>query len=487
MDFSALQTLLTAMRGKTVVCVGDVMVDRFVHGEVARVSPEAPIPVLLRGRESAMLGGVGNVAANIAALGGRAILVAVVGDDATAHEAVKLAAEIEGLDAELATQPGRTTSLKTRFVAAGQQLLRVDEEDASPIDRAVEGQLTAAIGVASAAKAILISDYGKGAVAAPVMKACRAAAASLGAALIVDSKSQRFDAYGAVDLIKPNAAELARVTGLPTGSDAEIETALSAALLLCEAKAILVTRGPRGMSLAVRGEGVRHTPGAPRQVFDVVGAGDTAMAALGLALAGGAGLDDAVALSVLAAGVVVGKHGTATVGADEVIEAALAADRGPAEAKVATIERLVREVARWRDHGLKVGFTNGCFDVLHRGHVAYLAQASAWCDRLVVGLNSDGSVRALKGEGRPVNDLESRALVLAALGSVDLVVAFDAETPLDLIKAVRPDVLIKGADYALEGVVGHEFVQSYGGEVKLAPLVEGFSTTAAIARMTRSA
>jgi D-beta-D-heptose 7-phosphate kinase/D-beta-D-heptose 1-phosphate adenosyltransferase len=487
MDLSSLQALLAAMRGAKVVCVGDLMVDRFVQGEVARVSPEAPIPVLLRGPETAMLGGAGNVAANVAALGGAAVLIGVVGDDPAAHEAATLAGEIEGLDAELATQVGRTTSVKTRFVSGGQQLLRVDQEDVSPVDQGAEARMVAAVGDAgTSAHAILISDYGKGAVTDAVIAACRAAARA-GAALIVDSKSKRFDRYGAVDLIKPNAAELSQVTGLPTGSDAEIEAALAHALGLCEAKAILVTRGARGMSLAVRGEGVRHSPGMPRQVFDVTGAGDTALAALGLALAAGAGLDQAVALAVLAAGVVVSKHGTATASPEEIIEASLATERAPADAKVATPERLAREVARWREHGLKVGFTNGCFDVLHRGHVAYLAQARAWCDRLVVGVNSDRSVRALKGEGRPINDLESRALVLAGLGSVDLVVAFDAETPMELIEQVRPDVLVKGADYAVEGVVGHEFVQSYGGQVKLAPLVEGYSTSAAIAKMTRSA
>jgi D-beta-D-heptose 7-phosphate kinase/D-beta-D-heptose 1-phosphate adenosyltransferase len=221
----------------------------------------------------------------------------------------------------------------------------------------------------------------------------------------------------------------------------------------------------------------------PRQVFDVSGAGDTALAALGLALAAGAEIDHAVELALLASGVVVEKAGTAVVTPEELIEAEISAHRAPVEAKIVTPERMIAKIAGWRAQGFKIGFTNGCFDILHRGHVAYLSQARSWCDKLVVGLNSDGSIRALKGEGRPVNDLESRALVLAGLGSVDLVVSFSEETPIALIEAARPDVLIKGADYTVEGVVGNAFVQSYGGQVRLAGLVDGFSTTATIRKL----
>ena len=317
-----------------------------------------------------------------------------------------------------------------------------------------------------------------------VIAACLAAAADVGAPLIVDSKARGFARYGAADLVKPNAAELAHATGLPTGDDAEVEAALAAALDACACRAILVTRSAQGMSLAVRGEPVRHFRGQPRQVFDVSGAGDTALAALGLALAAGASLAAATELALLASGVVVEKAGTAVVTPAELIEAELAQHRASTEFKIATPERMAAEAARWRAQGLRVGFTNGCFDILHRGHVAYLAQARSWCDRLIVGVNSDRSVRALKGEGRPVNDLESRALVLAGLGSVDLVTPFDEDAPLALIERARPDVLIKGSDYTVEGVVGGDLVTSYGGQVKLADLVEGYSTTAAIRKMT---
>ena len=484
MDLSALQHLLGAVSGARVACVGDLMVDRFVYGDVTRVSPEAPIPVLARTRELVMLGAAGNVARNVAALGGQVALVGLIGGDSEGKEALRLVGAESGVEGFLVTDATRPTTLKTRYVSGGQQLLRVDLEESRPASGEVEQRLIRTIrDVAEGCGVVLVSDYGKGVVTDAVIAQCRAASAA-GARVIVDSKARNFARYGAVDVIKPNAGELAYATDMPVSTDAEVEAALARALDLCEAKAVLVTRAAKGISLAVRGESVRHFAGVPREVFDASGAGDTTLAALGLALAAGAPIEDAVAFAQLASGVAVGKVGTATVSPTELTEAAISAHLAPAEAKIVTAGRMAEEVARWRAKGLKVGFTNGCFDILHRGHVAYLAQARAWCDRLVVGLNSDRSVTALKGEGRPVNDLESRALVLAGLGSVDLVAPFDEETPIKLIEAARPDVLVKGADYSEAQVVGGDLVKSWGGEVKLAPLVEGYSTTAAIARLS---
>ncbi len=484
MDLSALQHLLGLAPGRRVACVGDLMVDRFVYGEVTRVSPEAPVPVLARSHELMMLGASGNVARNVAALGGEVSLVGVIGDDAEGKQALRLVSEEAGVEGYLVTDGARPTTLKTRFVAGAQQVLRVDLETNRPVSGDVEQRLVRTIrDAAKDAGAILLSDYGKGVVTEAVIAACREAALQSGGKLVVDSKARSFAHYGAVDLIKPNAAELAHATDLPTETDEQVAAALTRALELWEAKAILVTRASKGISFAARGEPARHFPTAPREVFDASGAGDTTLAALGLALAAQVPIEDAIAFAQLASGVAVGKVGTATVSPEEMVEAALSAHMAPAEAKVATAQRMGDEVARWRAKGLKVGFTNGCFDILHKGHVAYLAQARAWCDRLIVGLNSDESVRALKGEGRPVNDLESRALVLAGLGSVDLVVPFEQDTPLKLIEAARPDVLIKGADYAESEVVGGDLVKGWGGEVKLASIVEGYSTTAAIAKM----
>jgi len=484
MDLAALQHLLVTVSGARVACVGDLMVDRFVYGDVTRVSPEAPIPVLARQRELVMLGAAGNVARNVAALGGSVALVGLVGGDAEGHEALRLVGGETGVEGFLVNDPTRPTTLKTRFVSGGQQLLRVDLEESRPATGEVEQRLVRTVrDVAEGAGVLLISDYGKGVVTEAVIAACLAAAKN-GARVIVDSKARSFARYGQVDIIKPNAAELAYATDMPVSTNAEIETALARALELCEARAVLVTRAAKGISLAERGKPVRHFPGVPKEVFDASGAGDTTLAALGLALAAGADIEVAVQFAQLASGVAVGKIGTATVSPEELIEASITAHLAPAEAKIATPQRMADEVARWRAKGLRVGFTNGCFDILHRGHVAYLNQARAWCDRLIVGLNSDASVKALKGEGRPVNDLESRALVLAGLGAVDLVVPFEEETPIKLINGARPDVLIKGADYTEDQVVGAPEVHSWGGEVKLAPVVEGYSTTAAIARLS---
>ncbi len=488
MDVSSLQHVLAAISGLKIACVGDLMIDRYVYGEVTRISPEAPIPVLARSSETVMLGAVGNVARNVAALSGQAILCAPVGDDASGHELTTLVGIASGVTGKLVTQPGRPTTVKVRFVAGGQQLLRVDSETSAAIDNAAESALIQSIQTAvSGAKLVVLSDYAKGALSPAVIAATRDAAAKAGIALVVDPKGRSLAKYGPVDLIKPNAGELSLAVDMPVGTDAEVEAALKAALGVCQSKALLVTRAAQGMSLAVRGQPVRHFRGKKREVFDVSGAGDTGLAALGLAMAAGIEIGAAVEFAILASGIVVGKAGTATVTPADLIEAELTSHMASAEDKIATPEDLVRIIAAWRAEGLTVGFTNGCFDILHRGHVAYLAQARSWCDRLIVGLNTDRSVSALKGPSRPVNDLESRALVLAGLSHVDMVVPFDENTPIGLIEAIRPDVLIKGADYSEDGVVGGDFVKSYGGRVRLANLVDGYSTTAAIARFKKDA
>jgi D-beta-D-heptose 7-phosphate kinase / D-beta-D-heptose 1-phosphate adenosyltransferase len=486
MDLTALQSLLGVIRQARVACVGDVMVDRFVYGEVGRTSPEAPVAVLARVREASMLGGAGNVARNVAALGGIAALAGVLGEDPAGSDALRMLESEGRMEGHLVSVPGRPTTVKTRYVAGGQQLLRVDAEEIGALPSASADKMVNAVRHAVRdAGAILLSDYGKGAVSDAVIAACLEAARLSGAPLIVDSKARGLHRYGSAALLKPNAAELAHVTDMPTDTDAQVEAALAHALTLCDVGGILVTRAARGMSLLQRGGVVCHFRGSAREVFDVSGAGDTAIAALGLALAAGAAYGDAVELALLASGVAVSKAGTAVVSPEELIEAEVAARLAPAEAKIASFERAAHLAAVWRAQGLKVGFTNGCFDILHRGHISYLVQARGWCDRLIVGINSDASVKRLKGDSRPVNDLDSRAVVLGGLSHVDLVAPFSEDTPLDLIEAVRPDVLIKGADYTEATVVGAKEVRSWGGVVQLAPLVEGYSTSAAIERMAK--
>lgn len=479
LDLGQLQALLERVRGLKVACVGDLMLDRYVYGEVSRISPEAPIPVLKARRTVAMAGAVGNVARNVGSLGGAARLGAAVGQDAAGFELLALIKQDEGVESFVEVSPLAPTIVKTRYVSAGQQLLRLDDEE--PGDRTLPSN-----GVFDGAASILISDYAKGSVTVALLDDALKAASASGAPVIVDPKGSDFARYGAVDVIKPNASELAGATGLPVDSDADVEAALTALLAATTAKAIIVTRAGKGMSLMRRGGEAKHFPGRAREVFDVSGAGDTGLAALGLALGAGASLETAVEFAILASGVVVGKAGTAVVTPAELIDAEMSQHASGAHAKVMPLDELAHVVEGWKRQGLKVGFTNGCFDILHRGHVAYLAQARGWCDRLVVALNTDASVRRLKGEGRPINDLDSRAVVIGGLQSVDRVTSFDDPTPLALIERLRPDVLIKGADYTREGVVGGDLVESWGGEVKLATFEDGFSTTRTISKMKDS-
>ena len=461
MSGAHLPGLIHAAAGKRVVCVGDVMLDRFIYGGVTRISPEAPVPIMRRTREAAMPGGAGNVARNLASLGLSVSLIGVVGDDGEGRELAALLGDIDGVDADLIAMRDRSTTLKTRFVAGGQQLLRVDAEDTSPIGPSPEAELIASIAdEASHASVIILSDYAKGAVTDGVIAAALAAGDQYGIPVIADPKGLDFTRYGAVDLIKPNANELAAAMGLKVETDKDVDDALMAAQTLLMAKSIVVTRAAKGMSYAIEGEPAVHLSGQAREVYDVSGAGDTSIAASGIA---------------------VGKAGTATVSADEMITALQMGLRNGGVSYL-TLDAAKAQVASWRDAGLTVGFTNGCFDILHPGHLRVLEEAKYRCGRLVVGLNSDASVKRLKGPTRPVNDADSRARVLSGLMAVDAVVVFEEDTPGALIEALQPDLLVKGGDYSIETIVGADTVQARGGTVHIVPLVDGQSTTAAIAR-----
>ena len=482
MSGAHLPGLIHAAAGKRVVCVGDVMLDRFIYGGVTRISPEAPVPIMRRTREAAMPGGAGNVARNLASLGLSVSLIGVVGDDGEGRELAALLGDIDGVDADLIAMRDRSTTLKTRFVAGGQQLLRVDAEDTSPIGPSPEAELIASIAdEASHASVIILSDYAKGAVTDGVIAAALAAGDQYGIPVIADPKGLDFTRYGAVDLIKPNANELAAAMGLKVETDKDVDDALMAAQTLLMAKSIVVTRAAKGMSYAIEGEPAVHLSGQAREVYDVSGAGDTSIAALALGLAGGGSVADAVSLAITASGIAVGKAGTATVSADEMITALQMGLRN-GWVSYLTLDAAKAQVASWRDAGLTVGFTNGCFDILHPGHLRVLEEAKSRCGRLVVGLNSDASVKRLKGPTRPVNDADSRARVLSGLMAVDAVVVFEEDTPGALIEALQPDLLVKGGDYSIETIVGADTVQARGGTVHIVPLVDGQSTTAAIAR-----
>ncbi len=482
---STLAGLVARLAGARVVCVGDAMLDRFVLGTVDRVSPEAPIAVLRVEREHAMLGGAGNVVRNLSALGTQARFVGVIGDDAAGAEVMTQLTEQPGAEPSLVISPGRRTTIKERFVAGMQQLLRADREAAGPLSAEAEQALLSHIGKIDGALAL--SDYGKGVLSDTVLKGAIAAAGKL--PIVVDPKGADFRRYRGATVVTPNRKELALATGMPVGTDQEVMAAARRIIETCGIANVLVTLSEYGMMLVPGRDSTEkaptHLPAEAREVFDVSGAGDTVVAALAAALSAGATLLEAAQLANVAAGIAVGKVGTAVVYPDEILHALHAQELMGGEAKVLGLGAAIDRVAQWRRKGMKIGFTNGCFDLLHPGHVSLLAQSRAACDRLVVGLNSDESVGRLKGKGRPVQPEAARAVVLASLQSVDLVVVFPEDTPIELIKAIKPELLIKGADYTVDTVVGADIVQAYGGRVMLADILPGHSTSATIKKLAR--
>ncbi len=472
----------------SVLCVGDVMLDRYVYGRVDRVSAEAPIPVFRTQSRRSMLGGCGNVARNVCALGGRAVLVGVTGDDRPGAEIADFATMEPRLGARMIVEPGRRSTVKTRYVAAGQQILRADDESTDPVTpESAERLMDAVRDALPQVDAVVLSDYLKGVATDETIAAIIGEARACGVPVIADPKRDDLSVYRGAALLKPNQSELSQAARLPCRTDAEVAAAARRVLETCGVESVLVSRAGRGLSLIVPGAEPLHVTARALEVYDVSGAGDTVVATLAVALAAGGSLEAAAELANTAAGIVVGKVGTAVVGRDELAARRLELEVSSSEDKIVSTGAALAEVERWRADGLRVGFTNGCFDLLHPGHVSLLGEAGAACDRLIVAINSDDSVRRLKGEGRPVQGQAARAIVLASLAQVDRVVVFSDDTPIPLLEQLRPDVLVKGADYAIDEVVGADVVRAYGGEVKLAALVPGHSSSDVIARMSPDA
>lgn len=453
------------------------MLDRFLYGEASRLSPEAPVPVVRLTRTQSMAGGAGNVARNILALGGSAGLIGLVGADPEGTEIATLLGEA----GHLLRSPARRTTIKLRVIAARQQVVRVDEEERREADSAEAAAIAARLAeLLPGSQALILSDYGKGVLTPPVLAAAIQAARACGIPVLADPKGRDFSRYAGATCLTPNATELAEATGMPVGTDAECEAAARAVLVAVPVEAVLATRSEKGMMLVRRDAAAITVPAMAREVFDVSGAGDTVIATLALGVAAGLSLEGAMRAANAAAGVVVGKLGTATCSAAELDHAMRELEGATGE--ILTWPAAQRLVQSWRDQGLRVGFANGCFDILHAGHTRMLRAARAECDRLVVALNDDASVTRLKGAPRPVNPLEDRAAVIAALASVDAVIAFPQDTPLEAITALRPDRLFKGSDYTLGQVVGAPEVASWGGRTILLDLLPGRSTTGILER-----
>ncbi|MFI8579149.1 bifunctional D-glycero-beta-D-manno-heptose-7-phosphate kinase/D-glycero-beta-D-manno-heptose 1-phosphate adenylyltransferase HldE [Ectopseudomonas khazarica] len=458
-----------------VLVVGDVMLDRYWHGGTSRISPEAPVPVVRVEQIEDRPGGAANVALNIAALGSRALLVGVTGVDEAADS---LSDSLRGVGVETHFQrlDEQPTIVKLRVMSRHQQLLRMDFEepfdtDSAALAREVE-QLLAGV------KVLVLSDYGKGAL--QNHQALIQLARARGIAVLADPKGKDFSIYRGASLITPNLHEFETIVG---GCVDEAELVSKGARLMRELElgALLVTRGEHGMTLLRPEHAPLHLPARAREVFDVTGAGDTVISTLAASIAAGEELPNAVALANLAAGIVVGKLGTAAISAPE-LRRAVQREEG-SERGVLSLDQLLIAIEDARAHGEKIVFTNGCFDILHAGHVTYLEQARAQGDRLIVAINDDASVSRLKGPGRPINAVDRRMAVLAGLGAVDWVVSFSEDTPERLLKQVQPDVLVKGGDYGVDQVVGADIVQAYGGEVRVLGLVENSSTTAIVEKI----
>jgi D-beta-D-heptose 7-phosphate kinase / D-beta-D-heptose 1-phosphate adenosyltransferase len=482
-DFDALSH---AMTRQTVLCVGDLMLDEFVYGEVSRISPEAPAPVIAVQRSETDIGGAGNVARNIVSLGARCIFVGLVGEDA-AGATLKAELGRESLiESVLVCDPTRPTTRKVRFVSEhfSTHMLRADWESTAPASAATEQKLIDAIlPLLPRADIVLLSDYAKGVLTARVIRNVIDAARKLGKRVIVDPKSPNLAIYRGATLLKPNRKEFAEATRSRLDTDQSIADGAQEIMQLADCEAVLVTQSEHGMTLVPRNGDVIHVPGLPVRVRDVSGAGDTVAAVVAVTLAAGADWEAALRMANAAAAVAVSKQGAAVVSSAELRRKILPHAFLAAEEKiVGSAGELETQLLAWRKQDLRIGFTNGCFDILHPGHVKLLTAARATCDRLIVGLNSDASVKRLKGADRPVQNERARSEVLAALEAVDLVVLFDEDTPLNLITQIKPGVLVKGADYTREQVVGHEIVEAHGGEVRLVEILQGFSTTSLVER-----
>lgn len=469
---------------KWALVIGDLMLDRYLIGDVDRISPEAPVPVVLIKQQKERAGGAANVAANLAKLGIPTRLAGCVGADAEG-EALRTIVSEMGIGTEGLTQSShRTTITKTRILGGHQQIVRLDQENHEVFTRAENEQLLAAITKLLAEKPaiVVLSDYAKGALGAETCASAIKQANQLKIPVLVDPKGRDYSKYKGATALTPNKREAAEACGVSISNNAALLSAANQLRKSLGLKFLAVTRGEEGISVTDE-NATMHIPASAKQVFDVSGAGDTVIATLAAGLIHGLNHQEALQLANVAAGIVVGKVGTVPVELDELLGELISQDSAVQTNKICTLEGLVARTKLWKSGKQRIAFTNGCFDLLHAGHVTYLEAAKKVGDKLVLGLNTDRSVSVLKGPSRPVIHEQDRARVLAALEAVDAVILFDEDTPLDLIKAIQPDILVKGSDYTEDQVVGAAEVKSWGGRVELIPIVPGRSTSNIIEKL----
>jgi D-beta-D-heptose 7-phosphate kinase / D-beta-D-heptose 1-phosphate adenosyltransferase len=479
-----IQLIEHGWNSKRLMVVGDVMLDKYIWGEVGRISPEAPVPVVRAKDYSHHPGGAANVAMNLARLGAQTIVVGYTGADENGKLLLD-ALTSNGIVSHCVESPESPTVTKLRILGGKQQMLRLDSERVGPHSASDEERLLdIALKQLPGCDAIILSDYAKGVLTPAVCRSVIAAARSAGIPVLVDPKSTDFSRYAGATTICPNLGELSRATQIPVD---DLDTLLEAGQQMVsrhDLEFLTATLSEKGIAMLRPGTRT-FVPAVARQVFDVSGAGDTVIALLALCLASGLAPEIGLRLANIAAGIVVGKVGTVPVEKHELLAALNSEIILQADGKVITREELAMRVALWKQNGQRVVFTNGCFDLLHIGHITVLERARQLGDRLVVAINSDASVSALKGPERPIVNQAERARVLAALAAVDAVTIFDEQTPLQLIISTRPDILVKGGDYRPETVVGAKEIESWGGQVRIVPTVEGFSTTRLIEKLQR--
>lgn len=486
MECRDIESLFTRARGIRALVIGDLMLDEYLWGKAERISPEAPVQVVDVTRQELRLGGAGNVANNLVALGCGVTVCSVIGGDENGtvlqHVFSGKGVDVSGVFED----PGRTTSKKTRVVAVNQQIVRIDRESRESVSGDYEERVLGFLAARGHEfQVILVSDYAKGVLTPRLLAGITAAARKVGVPVVVDPKGSDYARYRGATILTPNRREAEIASGIMIHDEESLGQAATALFDVGGFEAILITRSERGMSLFRRDGDAIHIPTVAREVYDVTGAGDTVLAVLGVALACGLDLASAARLANVAAGIAVGKVGTSTVSPAEII-AEVSHDHPDSDTKIKNLDVLASIVAAEKEKGKRVVFTNGCFDLLHVGHVKYLQKARSFGDLLVLGLNSDASVRRLKGEMRPLIGEEERAHILAALDCIDYVVIFDEDTPLRLIETLKPLVLVKGGDYTPAGVVGRDVVEAYGGRVELVEFVDGRSTTNIIEKILKT-
>lgn len=483
------ETLIEAVKHRfvaehrTALVIGDLMLDRYLIGEVERISPEAPVPVVLLKQENERAGGAANVAANLSLLGIRTTMAGIIGDDAEGRALLDMLRELN-IDSAIVTSQQRPSVTKTRILGGHQQMMRLDKESRLAFTESENNALHEQVSQAIAQKpdVIILSDYAKGVLSDALCQAVIAQAKALGIPVLVDPKGRDYTKYQGATALTPNKKETSEACGVDA---MDTDRLLQAAADLRDRLGLAflaVTRGEEGISLLEQNKTI-HIPAAAKQVFDVSGAGDTVIATLAAGLVHGLSHRQAFELANIAAGIVVGKVGTVPVNREELLAELISQDSVEQADKICELETLLGRVRQWRQQKKRIVFTNGCFDLLHAGHVTYLEAARKTGDKLILGLNTDRSVSALKGPSRPVIHEADRARVLAALEAVDAVILFDEDTPLQLIDAIRPDVIVKGSDYSEDQVVGGKEVKSWGGKVALIDIVPGRSTSNIIEKL----